>query len=259
MSTLLSLQNVSAGYGGKTIIRNVSFDLCEGEICALFGLNGSGKTTLLKSICGLLPLQSGRYFVNGNDCTKLHELRRAQFISYIPQRYSKLIGVTVLDAVLMGCNVKLGLFDFPSTSDRTLALDTLEKMGIAHLAGEDFSRLSEGQKQLTVLARTLLQDAPVMFMDEPDSALDFPARHLMLERIRQLIHNEGKAALVTLHDPNLALNYCDRLLVLHDGAIVADINLVETKEADIESALSTVCGSISVIKHSKRFIILYET
>ena len=258
MSVPLSLQDVSVGYGEKTIVRNVSFDLTNGEICALFGLNGSGKTTLLKSICGLLPIQSGKAFADGHDCTKLHEQKRAQYISYIPQRYSKLIGVSVLDTVLMGFNVKLGLLEFPSAADRKLALTTLEKMGISHLSNEDFSRLSEGQRQLVVLVRALLQDAPVMLMDEPDSALDFPARHQIISKIRQLIHGEGKAGLVTLHDPNLALNYCDRLIVLHHGGITADIRLAQAQSTDIQACLSTVYGNVTVLEHGNRFMVFYE-
>ena len=258
MSTLLSLRDVSVGYGEKTIVRNASFDLPEGEVCALLGLNGSGKTTLLKAICGLLPVQSGRCLVNGQDCTRLHEHKRAQQISYIPQRYSELTGVTVLDAVLMGLNARLGLLEFPSAADRGLALETLEKMGAGHLAGEDFSRLSEGQKQLVVLSRTLLQNVPVMLMDEPDSALDFEARHRILGKIRRLIHSENKAGLVTLHDPNLALNYCDRLILLQAGEIVADISLVEAQKSAIQAGLSTVYNNIVVLEHGEKFMVLYD-
>jgi len=255
--TLLSLQDVSVGYGEKAIVRNASFDLAEGEVCALLGLNGSGKTTLLKAICGLLPMQGGRCLVNGQDCTRLHEHKRARQISYIPQRYSELAGVTVLDAVLMGLNAKLGLLEFPSTSDREMALNTLEKMGAGNLAGEDFSRLSEGQKQLVVLSRTLLQNVPVMLMDEPDSALDFQARHRILGKIRRLIHSEDKAALVTLHDPNLALNYCDRLILLQGGEIAADISLVDTSKAAIQATLAAVYNNIVILEHSDKFIALY--
>jgi len=205
MPPLLSLQNITAGYGGKAVINDICFDVCASEFCALLGLNGSGKTTLLKTICGLLPAISGKIIVSGEDCTELGEHKRSRHMSYILQRHSKLIGVTVMDAVLMGLNPNLGLFNYPTATDKARAEETLEKFGIAHLAGKDFSKLSEGQKQIVILTRTLIQDTPVMLMDEPDSALDFSNRHKTLKRIRKLIHSEKKAGLVTLHDPNLAL------------------------------------------------------
>ena len=186
-NSLLSLQKVSVGYPGKTIARFISFDVLAGEFCALLGLNGSGKTTLLKGICGLLPLSAGRCIVDGVDLSTLSEKKRARYVSLIPQRHSKLIGVTVLDAVLMGLNAQLGFLSSPSKKDKKLALDILEIMEIPHHAKEDFSKLSEGQTQLVILTRTLVQNTPVMLMDEPDSALDFPNKHMTLARISKLV------------------------------------------------------------------------
>ena len=256
MSPLLSLKGLSVGYGGNTVVRNVSFDIFAGEFCALLGLNASGKTTLLKGICGLLPPVDGSCFAGELDCTGLSEKKRASYISYIPQRASKLIGVTVLDAALMGLNARLGALEFPSARDRSTVLDILEKVGVGHLADTDFSRLSEGQKQLTVLARTLAQNSPVMLMDEPDSALDFLARRRLLGLFRSLIKSESKAGLVTLHEPDLALNYCDRLLLLHDGKIVSEIRLSEASPDDIKKGLSVIYGDITVMEYCGNYVVM---
>ena len=257
MSPLLSLCELSAGYGKKAVIRGVSFNVSAGEFCALLGLNGSGKTTLLKAACGLLPARGGRCLVGGLDCTRLGEKKRARYISYIPQRYSDLSGVTVMDAVLMGLNARLNALESPSAVDKKLALAALEKMEIPHLAGEDFSRLSEGQKQMVILSRALLQDAPVMMMDEPDSALDFLNKNRVLGRIRRLIHTEGKAGLITLHDPNLALAYCDRLIMLREGGVIADITLAGAGKSRVQSCLSAIYGDIGLIEHNGGYIAVY--
>jgi len=249
----LSLRDVSVGYGGRKVIDGVSLDVGAGELCALLGLNGSGKTTLLRGICGLLPLSGGRCSANGLDLSAVHEKKRARYISLIPQRHSKLIGVAVIDAVLMGLNAKLGVFELPSAEDKALALEALEKMEIPHLAAEDFSRLSEGQKQLVILARTLVQNAPVMLMDEPDSALDFPNKHSTLSRIRNLIHTEGKACLVTLHDPNLALTFCDKLILLDKGKVASEIRLSNATKDDIQCCLSSVYENITVYEYDNTF------
>lgn len=256
--SILCLEHFAAGYGGNTVLRDISFALQSGEFCALLGLNGSGKTTLLKSICGLLPPQAGRCLINGTDCTRQNERKRARNVSYIPQRFSKLIGVTVLDAVMMGFHAKLGLLEFPSARDKALAMATLARMGIADLASADFSRLSEGQKQTVILARALVQDASIMLMDEPDSALDFIGRNRALSKIRQLIHDENKAGLVTLHDPSLALAYCDRLILLHEGGVLSDINVAASSTGELQECLSAIYGGISLIEHNGRYLALYE-
>ena len=255
MSHLLSIRDMSAGYGGKSVVKDVSFDVGAGECCGLLGLNGSGKTTLLKTICGLLPISGGGCYLNGIDCSKMNEKERASCFSYMPQRLSKLIGVTVFDAVMMGLNPRLGLFEFPSESHKAGALQALDKMGIPHLAGADFSRLSEGQKQLVILARALVQNAPVMMLDEPDSALDFINKHKTLKRIHRLIRDEGKTALVTLHDPNLALAYCDRLILLHEGEVISQVRLSEANAEEVRSCLAKIYGEITLLEHDGKLAV----
>ena len=258
MSDLFALRQVAAGYGSKTVVRDITLEIQPGEFCALLGLNGSGKTTLLKAICGLLSIREGHCLVDGLDCTHLSEHKRARHISYIPQRYSKMQGVIVSDVVLMGRNPHLGVLESPSRQDRVIAETMLERMGIADLAEKDFSRLSEGQKQLVILARTLVQDSSVMLMDEPDSALDFLNRHRMLGRIQELIHNEHKAGLVTLHDPNFALAYCDRLILLHNGSIAAQLPLKGASAQEIQDCLYIIYGKIAVLEHNRQYMMIVK-
>ena len=252
---LLSIKNLTAGYGNKIICHDISLDIYPGEFCTILGLNGSGKTTLLKALCGLIPVSSGSFFLNGNDITHINEKKRAGYISYIPQRYSKLTGVTVPEVVLMGLNPTLGFFESPSSSDKELAKKSLEKMKILHLANEDFSKLSEGQKQKVILARTLIQNAPVMLMDEPDSALDFPGKNHILLKIKSIIRSNNKAGLVTLHDPNLALAYSDRLILLHEGKIKSDIYLSKVDKSEIEQKLSEIYENIVLTTVDKKFFV----
>ncbi|MDR0649088.1 MAG: ABC transporter ATP-binding protein [Synergistaceae bacterium] len=256
MSGLLRLENVTAGYGGKPVVRDVNITIERGELCTLLGLNGSGKTTLLKAVSGLLTLDSGRCFVGEMDCTGFHEHRRARFISHIPQRHSKMQGVPVLDVVLMGRNPHLGLLDSPTKKDLEQATETIEKMGLIELIDEDFAQLSEGQKQMVILVRTLVQDTPAMLMDEPDSALDFLNRHRMLAKIRDLIHSQGKAGLITLHDPNFALAYCDRLILLQDGSVIGELKMKTATKDSIHGCLALIYGNIEILEHGGRYMML---
>jgi len=250
---LLIIKNLSVKYGNKQVINDVSFDVASnasfggGELCALLGLNGSGKTTLLKGLCRLASVTGGRFYCDDIDLTDLNEKKRARYISYIPQRHSKLIGISVLDAVLMGLNTRLGVFESPSEAHKKEAIRALEKLEISHLAGEDFSHLSEGQKQLVILARTLMQNTPVMLLDEPDSSLDFPNKHMSLSKIRDLVHVENKACIVTLHDPNLALKYCDKLVLLDKGKVVSTLIVAEAGEEDINKCLNLIYTDVNCL------------
>ncbi|MDR1728619.1 MAG: ABC transporter ATP-binding protein [Acidobacteriota bacterium] len=255
MRELLRLDGLSAGYGKARVVGDVSFSIREGEYCALLGLNGSGKTTLLKTICGLLPAQGGRCVVEGVDCTSFHEHKRARRLAYIPQRHSAMDGLSVLDVVLMGLNPHLGLLENPSKAQRQACRDALAKMGLGGAAHRDFGRLSGGQQQMVILARTLAQDAPVMLMDEPDSALDFLNKHLVLKNIRDLIHAEGKAGLVTLHNPNFALTYCDRLLLLKEGTLVADVQMRDSSVQGLEKALSDIYGDVVILERDGQYMV----
>ena len=218
-------------------------------------LNGSGKSTLLHGLCGFLPM-AGQVQVNGIDCTRMHEKKRAQLLSFLPQTPSLSGGRTTLDAVLMGYNAQLGLFDSPSATQRQNALAILGRFGLADRADVDFGTLSQGQKQLVLLARSMVQEAPVMLMDEPDSALDFTNRHHMLRLIRDSIHSQQRCGLITLHDPNFAMAYCDRLVLLHGGVIQAQITMASASAEELREQLSLLYGPVEVLSYGGRFFML---
>ena len=106
-----------------------------------------------------------------------------------------------------------------------------------------------GDSHLEILSRLM-----VMLMDEPDSALDFVNRHMVLGKIREVLHERQQAGLITLHDPNFALSYCDRLLLMQDGTIVTEIDMRNTDRATIEAALGIIYGEIAVLEYKDRYI-----
>ena len=259
MRELLKIENLSCGYQRKEIVHNAGFTVRSGEFCALLGLNGCGKTTLIKAICGFLPSRTGNCNVDGDDCTAMNERQRALRMAYIPQRGSLISGKTVLEVVLMGFNARLHLLDSPGKLHRQKAMDALAQLGMDHLAEQDYAQLSEGQKQMIILARTLVQDTPVLLMDEPDSALDFVNRNVVLRKIRHIIHTQNKAGLITLHDPNFALSYCDTLLLMKEGSIIQRLPLAGASREDVEEALKKIYGNIRIIAHEGGFVMVRGT
>ena len=244
-NSFFTTQDLCAGYHGHTVLHHISFQLQEHTLTGLLGNNGCGKTTLLKALCCLLP-HTGQSTYQGVPLESMSARHRSRLISYIPQRSSITISMSVLDVVLMGFNATLGLLAQPSYRQHTEALQALEQVGIAHLAHTDYLKLSEGQKQLCILARTLIEKAPLLLLDEPDSALDFSNRFAILHTLEQVVNIRPAAGLLCLHDPLLALEYCSQLILLKDGQCVCLLHPATDSVAHMEAALQQIYGPLSL-------------
>ena len=261
MSTL-TVKGLSAGYGRQPVIEHISFQLPDGCLMGVIGANGCGKTTLLKALCGILPHQ-GSCILADTVLETLSPRQLARLVSYIPQRSGIAIDISVLEVVLMGCNPQLGLLEHPSRRMKEAALQVLAQVGLAGKENENYLHLSEGQKQLCILARTLVSDCRLLLLDEPESALDFRFRHQMLSLLRKWAAADQRSALVTLHDPTLALNACDRLLLLGEHGILGILEPRTTPIDQMEQLLRQVYGDIT-LQHCRnrrgegRIVILSE-
>lgn len=252
--TLLKAQNFSVYRKGTCVVQDVSFTLCPGEFTALLGLNGSGKSTLLSGVCGLLPA-TGSCTVNGEQIAGLKERQRAAKLAYLPQRSEMVAELPVLDVVLMGFHAALPILGAPGQAQRETAMQLLERVGMQDAAKCSFFALSEGQRQLVLLARALAQNTPFLLLDEPDSALDFNNRHRMLHLLKDLAQQEKKALLLTMHDANFALHYCDRLLLLQGGRLCGDLRTAEN-DGTLETALQQVYGDVELGRCGEQRILL---
>lgn len=215
----LEIVNVHASYGSKEVLRDISLQLREGELCGLIGLNGSGKTTLLNCVLNFNTYE-GSIFIDGLKNERLNEKERAKKVAYIPQVASPLEGKSLLQVVLMAFNPYLSWYTNPNAQMIETAKNLLNEFHFGEDVHKDFQSLSGGEQQLVLFARALLQDTPFLLFDEPDSALDFNNKHWMLNTIREKIKASGKTGLITLHDPTLALEYCDKLFLLKKGKII---------------------------------------
>ena len=248
---LLHVNKICAGYGKQNIIDNISFRLEAGCLMGIIGANGSGKTTLLKSLCGILPHQ-GTCTLDNMVLEELSAKQLAKLVSYIPQRSGIAIDISVLDVVLMGFNPQLGILEHPTKEMKDAAMQAIHQVGLANKEEVNYLHLSEGQKQLCILARTLVSSSKLLLLDEPESALDFKFRHHILTLLRSCLVSRKGSAIVALHDPNLALNFCDKLLVLSDGRTL-DIVEPKTEPLDkMEHLLSMVYGNICLQRCENR-------
>lgn len=243
--SFFSVEHLTAGYGKETVISDISFSLESGILMGILGSNGCGKTTLLKSLCGILP-HTGSCTLQDINLGDLSPKQLSRLCSYIPQRSGISIDISVLDVVLMGFNPYLKLLEYPTLHMKELAKQALTQVGLIEKANMNYMHLSEGQKQLCILARTLAADSHLLLLDEPESALDFHYRYQILDTLRNWVHEKGRGAVVTLHDPNLALNYCDSLLLMSKGQILDILHPKTDPLEKMESMLSHLYGNISL-------------
>jgi len=214
----IEARNLDFGYRGHRVGNDVSLSLEAGEVLCLLGPNGSGKTTLFKTLLGLLSPQGGRVLFDGTDLQQKKRDEVARLVSYVPQAHAAFFPFTVREVVLMGRTAHLGVFSSPSRRDREAAQAAIERMGLGHLADSIYTRISGGERQLTLIARALAQDARIVVMDEPTANLDFGNQVRVLEQIRSLA-GAGMGVLLSTHDPDHAFVCADRVAMLHEGKL----------------------------------------
>jgi len=208
-------------HGKADILKGVSFSIAEGLMTTLLGPNGSGKTTLFKCLSGLWHPRQGSILFGDQDLMKLSYGRRAGIIAIVPQDHEPPFPYTVADVVLMGRVSHVSLFSVPSKDDYLAAAEAIEKVGIAHLRERSYTKISGGERQLVLVARAIAQDAPILILDEPTSHLDFRNQILILSKVREIVRKKGLTVLMTLHDPNLAMQFSDHVVMIETGRIIA--------------------------------------
>ena len=217
----LSARNLSIGYPGRLLARDLNLTLHRGEILCLLGPNGIGKTTLFRTLLGLLPPLAGTVLVGG---TRLHQQPARQLarqIAYVPQAHTGTFPFLLRDMVLMGRTAHRGLFNAPSRQDRAIAEAALHRLGLTALADAVYTRLSGGERQLALIARALAAEAPLMLLDEPTANLDFGNQARVLAELRGLA-DSGIGVLFTTHDPDHALAHADRVLLFGPDGFIAE-------------------------------------
>ena len=212
---MLEVKNITVkGRKGKTILNNVSFSLAAGEFCAVIGPNGAGKSTLVKTIAGLVRPCAGGAFLNEAPLAAMTRAQSARSIAYLPQS-SPCVPCSVFSAVLLGRKPHISWR--PEENDRKLTTDMLAELKLSELSGECITRLSGGEFQKVLIGRALVQETPVLILDEPVNHLDIRNQLEILESVASSTKKRNMATLVVLHDLGYALRYADKVLLLHNG------------------------------------------
>ena len=217
----LSIQNLKSGYGKKEILHDVSIPAVQGGIfVGLIGPNASGKSTLFKTLAGLVTPTAGTITIGTDDVTHLRRKDRARRIDYMPQAFGCNALLTVFESVLLALKQTTGWRVHSDNLDRVS--DTLQTLNLSHLSNRGVSDLSGGQAQMVAVAQTIVRSPDVILLDEPTSALDLHHQLSILTSIRNEMDRKKPVVIAALHDLNLAAKFCDRLVLLREGTILAD-------------------------------------
>ncbi len=212
----VKVHDLTVTYDVKPVLWDIELSIPKGKLVAIIGPNGAGKTTLIKAMLGLVKPITGvvEFEIEEKDALK-------NMIGYVPQSGSVDwdFPVTVIDVVMMGRYGHLGWLKRPGKSERTLALETLEKVGMRKFATRQISQLSGGQQQRVFLARALIQHAEIYFMDEPFKGVDAQTEKSIVDVMKEL-KNQGKTIVVVHHDLQTVKQYFDWVTMINKEVIV---------------------------------------
>lgn len=250
MDEMIRIKNLCGGYAENQVIKNLSLDIAKGGFTAIAGPNGAGKSTLLKYLIKELGCPEGIVFIEDRDIRQISQLEIARLVSFQGQYVPKSEEFTVREIVA------LGRFSYGDVDRNTKEVDNALKLcRIEGLADKYVTRISGGEFQLAMLARTICQNSDILALDEPINNLD-PRHQIMLMDLLKDLSAKGKTVLCVMHDLNAILRSCDKCILLKDGSIFA---YGETKSVLTEDNIKTVYGiDVQIIDYQGKAVILFK-
>ncbi len=249
----MKTSGLNFAYDEKNAVSNVNLNVKKGEFVGLIGPNGSGKSTLLKNIYRALTPNSGTITLDGENLLKMKYKKSAQKLAVVGQENEVPFDFSVEEIVAMGRSPHKKLFDADTEQDRYMVHHALEHLGMETMAKRNYQKLSGGEKQRVLLARTVAQESDFLILDEPTNHLDINYQLQMFDFIKRL----KVTVLCAMHDLNIAALYCDRLYAMKDGEILLDGTPEEVLTEENIQKLFGVRSSVTRHPVTKKLTITY--
>jgi iron complex transport system ATP-binding protein len=246
----LKVDNLTAGYGKREVLKDVSLEAPEGKMVFLLGPNGAGKSTLLKCVAGIIKPKSGRILLGDRDLREVSFKEISKLVGYVPQSMRPAFSTSVFEAVLTS---RLPHFNWgPSKTDLEKTEEVLNVLGLEQLAFRSVNELSGGEWQKVLLAMALVKEPALLLLDEPTSNLDLKHQVEVMKILSKLVKGNGLSALITTHDINLASKYADVVTLMKGGQIYA---VGKPNHVLSEEVIQEVYGvKVEVIRSASLFI-----
>lgn len=210
----MEIYNLTLAYGQNLLVHSASFSLLPGHLTALLGRNGSGKSTLLRALAGICPPADGEITCGGRPIYGMSVKERARSVAVVNTERRLAGGLTCRQVVALGRSPYTGWTGRLSDADSAAVVEALEAVEMDNWGDREIETLSDGEYQRVMVARAIAQDTPVILLDEPTAFLDYPNRRNMAVLLGRLSHEKGKAVLYSTHEIELALEYCDDILLM---------------------------------------------
>jgi len=217
----LTIDGIDCSYGSVDVLKDVGFAVESGQFLGVLGPNGSGKTTLLKSISRVLKPQKGAIFIGDENVYKMKTVDVAKQMAVVPQSTPVSFDFTALEVVLMGRNPHMARFKMEGKKDLDIAKNSMQLTRTWEFADRPVNELSGGESQRVIIARALTQEPQILLLDEPTTHLDISNQLEIMDLIKHLCETKKLLIVAVFHDFNLAARYCDSIILLNDGKIVA--------------------------------------
>lgn len=211
---MIRLENISLGYGARTLIEGATAHFEAGTLTALIGRNGAGKSTLLRALAGLEPLQAGAITIDGRSIAELDGMEAARRVAFVATDKVRIANLPCEDLVALGRAPYTNWIGRLQAIDREIVADALAKVGMSEFAHKTMDRMSDGECQRVMIARALAQQTPVILLDEPTAFLDMPNRYELCRLLQRLAHDEKKAILFSTHELDIATKMCDSIALI---------------------------------------------
>ncbi len=227
--TALKIQNLGIGYTSRVVAQHINFTLIPGELCAIVGVNGIGKSTLLRSIAGLQPHLKGTVEIRQKPFEKQAVSERAKEIALVLTEPPATRNLTVRELITLGRQPHTNWWGTLTKADTTKIRESMALFSLEELASRKCFELSDGQLQRVLIARAMAQDTPIILLDEPTTHLDLSHKVEIFKRLQQLAHVHHKTILFTTHEIDLAIQLCDKMLILDgkENPFAAPCELIE--------------------------------
>ncbi len=250
---IIQVENLTFAYNNVSVLQNITFNVKSGDFIGIVGPNGSGKTTLLRNLDGILKPVHGTILLENQNLNDLSRREIAKIIGYVPQREIGIFPTTVFEAVLMGRKPHIKWTE--TKKDKKIVAQTLERLHLGKFTIRDLNDLSGGERQKVYIARALVQEPKILLLDEPTANLDLKHQIEVLDLIFDA-KKTGVTVIIAIHDLNLALRYCNKLIILDQGQIFASGGKEILTEENIEKVYGV---KVSIIQKGDQCFIIPDT
>jgi iron complex transport system ATP-binding protein len=218
--SILHIKDLHIGYK-YPVVSSINISADRGNLVCIIGRNGTGKSTLLNTLAGIIKPLAGNIFYENKDLSKLNLRERSTIISYVPSKQEYLSNLSVYDLVTLGRSPYTNIFDKRSLEDKIIIDNAIKDFDLEELRGKALYEISDGERQRSMICRAIVQETPVILLDEPTAFLDYYAKQKLLFDLAELANKKYKCIIFSSHDIELSLKYARIIWLFHNKEVVS--------------------------------------